>query len=169
MTDSPTSKERLARRVEMAQRLFELADGSNYGTLEELQAELLAWRDDILSGAAPSSETTAPSVLPRLHRLEDALTFYADPETYFAIGFMPDRPCGEFMDDFEETPELGWKPGKRARAALGPMPAEETSGALKSTETGFVRSQEPMAMLPNDYHPSPRCSCRECLRRYPNG
>lgn len=25
----------------------------------------------------------------------------------------------------------------------------------------------PMAMLPNDYHPGPRCSCRECLREYP--
>lgn len=24
-----------------------------------------------------------------------------------------------------------------------------------------------MAMLPNDYHPGPRCSCRECLRAYP--
>lgn len=25
-----------------------------------------------------------------------------------------------------------------------------------------------MAMLPNDYHPGPRCSCRECLSRYPD-
>lgn len=25
----------------------------------------------------------------------------------------------------------------------------------------------PMAMLPNDHHPGPRCSCRECLARYP--
>ena len=48
-----------------------------------------------------------------------ALRFYADPETYFAIGFLPDPPCGEFWDDFEEIDKvLGWKPGKRARAAL---------------------------------------------------
>ena len=26
-----------------------------------------------------------------------------------------------------------------------------------------------MAMLPNDYHPGPRCSCLECLIRYPAG
>jgi hypothetical protein len=25
-----------------------------------------------------------------------------------------------------------------------------------------------MAMLPNDHHPGPRCSCAECLRRYPD-
>jgi hypothetical protein len=46
-----------------------------------------------------------------------ALGFYADPGTYAAIGFLPDPPCGDFLDDFEDT-ELGRKPGKRARAAL---------------------------------------------------
>ena len=47
----------------------------------------------------------------------EALDFYADPETYFAIGFFPDRPCGPFIDDFDDT-ELGRKPGVRARRAL---------------------------------------------------
>lgn len=51
--------------------------------------------------------------------LRKALEFYADPETYFAIGFFPDRPCGEFVKDFDDQgPELGHKPGVRARAAL---------------------------------------------------
>ena len=45
----------------------------------------------------------------------EALAFYADQGTYFAIGFFPDPPCGEFMEDFDETPDLGQKPGKRAR------------------------------------------------------
>lgn len=49
--------------------------------------------------------------------LVEALEFYAAPETYFAIGFFADRPCGEFIHDFEET-ELEVKPGKRARTAL---------------------------------------------------
>ena len=53
----------------------------------------------------------------RLKRAEDALEFYADPGTYFAIGFFPDRPCGDFMEDFDET-EFGMKPGKMAREAL---------------------------------------------------
>jgi len=51
-------------------------------------------------------------------KLHQVLSFYADPGTYFAIAFVPDPPNGEFMDDFSET-DLGWKPGKRARIAMG--------------------------------------------------
>jgi hypothetical protein len=47
-------------------RLAELADGSNFGTLEELQEQLLAWSMDLRSGAQsildyspPADETTA--------------------------------------------------------------------------------------------------------------
>lgn len=54
----------------------------------------------------------------KIQELEEALAFYAAPMTYFAIGFFPDRPCGEFMDDFSET-ALGMKPGRTARVALG--------------------------------------------------
>lgn len=49
--------------------------------------------------------------------LREALEFYADPETYFAIGIFPDPPCGEFINDFSDT-ELGVKPGAKARAVL---------------------------------------------------
>jgi len=52
-------------------------------------------------------------------RLIETLLFYADPETYFAIGFFPDPPCGDFIRDFSETIALGRKPGKRAREVLG--------------------------------------------------
>jgi hypothetical protein len=56
-------------------------------------------------------------------RLVAALAFYASPDTYFAIGFFPDPPCGEFMDDFsehgyEDYPPEDVRPGKRARQAL---------------------------------------------------
>lgn len=56
--------------------------------------------------------------------LRKALAFYADPLTYFAIAFIPDRPAGDFMEDFEDTDAqniwepIGVKPGKRARQAL---------------------------------------------------
>jgi hypothetical protein len=51
--------------------------------------------------------------------LVECLEFYADPETYFAWAFLGDPPCGEWEDDFEDTgPQLGVKPGKRARAVL---------------------------------------------------
>jgi hypothetical protein len=62
----------------------------------------------------------------QIKRLIKALEFYADPKTYFAIGFFPDRPCGDFMEDFDET-EFGWKPGKRARAALEAVPPAKSS------------------------------------------
>lgn len=57
-----------------------------------------------------------------------ALGFYADHETYFAIGFLGDRPCGEFMDDFSTiqyiNPETGdvvesrYLPGEHARSTI---------------------------------------------------
>ena len=47
-------------------------------------------------------------------KLLKALQFYADPKTYFAIGFFPDKPCGPFLKDFDKT-HLGMKPGKLAR------------------------------------------------------
>jgi hypothetical protein len=60
--------------------------------------------------------------------LREALEFYADPDTYFAVGIFPDPPCGNFMDDFSDT-ELGRKPGKRARAVLAALLSDE--GARK--------------------------------------
>ena len=49
--------------------------------------------------------------------LTRALSFYADPFTYYAIGFFPDPPCGEFIRDGSDTLE-GYKPGKLAREEL---------------------------------------------------
>lgn len=54
--------------------------------------------------------------------LAETLAFYADPETYFAIAFVYDRPCGDFSDDESESDsELGIRHGKRARAALATL------------------------------------------------
>ena len=53
----------------------------------------------------------------KIDKLVNALLFYADPDTYFAIGFLPDPPCGDFMDDFEEIDGIV-RPGKRARMVL---------------------------------------------------
>jgi len=49
-----------------------------------------------------------------------ALCFYADPKTYFAIGFFADPPCGDMMKDFTET-EYGEKPGKLGRETLNKL------------------------------------------------
>lgn len=55
----------------------------------------------------------------RLLRAEEALEFYADPDTYFACAFFFDPPCGAFREDFSlvegDTVE---RPGKLAREVL---------------------------------------------------
>lgn len=64
-----------------------------------------------------------PLIVRELRKLRAALMFYADPETYHAIDFWTDPPCGEFDDDFSEAhghPNYDRAmPGKRARIALG--------------------------------------------------
>ena len=65
--------------------------------------------------------------------LVEALAFYADIETYFAIGFFPDPPCGEFMKDFEDT-EMGQKPGKRARKALKKYLSMRSNAGIQPSE-----------------------------------
>lgn len=58
----------------------------------------------------------------KIIKLSEALCFYADPDTYFAIGFLADKPCGEFIDDFSD--DHGFNdydrsmPGKLAREVL---------------------------------------------------
>ncbi len=61
---------------------------------------------------------------PLTKQMVEVLEFYANPETYFAMGFLPDPPCGEFVDDFSAVDELGMKPGKKARAILDKYKAQ---------------------------------------------
>jgi hypothetical protein len=49
-----------------------------------------------------------------VQNLLKALLFYADPDTYFAIGFLGDPPCGDFIDDWDDA----GKPGALARKVL---------------------------------------------------
>lgn len=58
-------------------------------------------------------------------KLVNALNFYGDPETWFAVLLFPDPPNGPIMEDFSKTPVYGVKPGKRARRVLGPAMARE--------------------------------------------
>lgn len=90
----------------------------------------------------------------QLEAAEKALAFYGDPETYFAIGFLPDRPCGEFEDDFEELDgALGhpgggsWvKPGKRARAYFkDAYPASDSGPSLREQYGTLERHLDELA------------------------
>lgn len=54
--------------------------------------------------------------------LAEALIFYADPESYFAVGFWFDRPCGDFAEDFDGNHNNSMfdrdMPGAKAREVL---------------------------------------------------
>jgi hypothetical protein len=64
-----------------------------------------------------------------IEEVVEALGFYANPESYHAISFLADPPCGAFMDDFSEDhghPNYERPmPGNRARRALTALGAWE--------------------------------------------
>lgn len=61
-------------------------------------------------------------LLKKIEKLTEALEFYADPDSYYAIGFSPYRCCGPFMKDFSDDHESYLyncpMPGKLARQVL---------------------------------------------------
>jgi hypothetical protein len=68
-----------------------------------------------------------------VERLREALAFYADPDSYFAISMFSDPPCGEFAEDYSEAEResdgcVKFYPGKRARDALASRPALHEGG-----------------------------------------
>mgnify|MGYP001563941885 FL=1 len=51
----------------------------------------------------------------------DALEMYAREDSYHAVAFLFDRPCGDFADDFSRVKDSDYNrpmPGKTARAAF---------------------------------------------------
>ncbi len=53
----------------------------------------------------------------QVEKLTEALAFYGDPDSYFAVAVRGDSPCGEFAYDLSEI-DGTWRPGKRARETL---------------------------------------------------
>lgn len=86
---------------------------------------------------------------------DEALEFYADPETYLAIGFFPDPPCGEFMDDWSDTgPEYGARPGKRARQALADHPGAPLLAVVEAAQEANTNPE-------GDYYLGLRCGIED--------
>ena len=111
------SEERLRgerdRSIRTASRLaMDVAERDSL--IEEYKAEIERLRIE--------RDTVSKPLHAEIERLKTALEFYADPETYAAIAFLPDPPCGDFCKDFSDDHghDLlpGFRPGKRARAAL---------------------------------------------------
>lgn len=78
---------------------------------------------ELLSGACSDCKLSGcqfDSLRSLLKEAMEALEFYGNPDTYFAIVFFPDPPCGEFMDDFaRDHANEDYRhpmPGKRARS-----------------------------------------------------
>lgn len=82
-----------------------------------------------LRRAKEATETKEAGTLAAALGLIEALEFYADPETYFAISAVGDPPCGDFLRDVAELSEEDqewwddYRPGggyygKKAREAL---------------------------------------------------
>jgi len=68
----------------------------------------------------------------QVRQLRETLALYADPESYHAIGFWFDPPCGRFAEDFSNDHGDAFydraMPGAAARAALqGHTTEEETT------------------------------------------
>lgn len=101
-------------------RCFSVAQHAFDPVMVESRILLIAERDAAIKAVgrlkdeAVLRDKELNDVKQELNDAAEVLYFYADPGTYFAIGFFPDRPCGDFMEDFSET-HLGMKPGKRAR------------------------------------------------------
>lgn len=74
----------------------------------------------------------------KLEIVLEALNFYADAKTYFAIGFIGGSPCGDFIHDFDHHPSMqGTHPGKRAREALAKI-VPLTDKVIDPVSGGFV-------------------------------
>ena len=82
----------------------------------------------------------------RVKSLLNALSFYADEDTYFAIGIFPDKPCGDFIKDFSKDTLGTMRPGKKARKTIEKIvtaynkDCAVTSSATFKSQSNFEQS-----------------------------
>lgn len=75
-------------------------------------------------GESPEPQLSRKQLERMLTQAVEALGFYGNPETYHAISFLCDRPCGVFDEDFgtqREHQHRGYQramPGRLARKTL---------------------------------------------------
>jgi len=97
--------------------------------MKEIKSRLARIRKELGEGKTPSTEDIQ-YLLDAGTKCIEALMFYGNPETYHAIGFLPDPPCGAFAEDVGDDhvhPNYPRPmPGKRARETLRKFVAEDT-------------------------------------------
>lgn len=142
MTDTPKTVKELEADNE---RLARLADSTIEANAAAHGAEC----------RADKAEADNARLEADLAAKDEALEFYADPETYLAIGFFPDPPCGEFMDDWSDTgPEYGARPGKRARQALADHPGAPLLAVVEAAQEANTNPE-------GDYYLGLRCGIED--------
>jgi hypothetical protein len=99
------------------------ADADGWGCLDDINHERLDEKDALIVALAK------------------VVAFYAEPETYNAIFIVPDRPAGEFADDFSE--DHGDPFYER------PMPGAKARAVLKE-HAEVLLSLLPIVLLPRD-------------------
>lgn len=89
---------------------------------QEMQIAAAVRREEELDASRREWMAKAETEHALADQLAEALSFYADPATYHAIGFWFDQPCGDFANDFDsEHGDFFYEremPGKTARTAL---------------------------------------------------
>ncbi len=91
-------------------------------TVPPLSFEAQSGDDAVEKAKALFAVDVEPEALPT-DELAKTLQFYADPESYFALFIMPDRPAGLFADDIGccigPHGDHDHRHGRAARKALG--------------------------------------------------
>lgn len=95
---------------------------------------------------AEKSDERINELLVRVQQLERGLSFYADPDTWFAVWVQGDRPCGQGADDISLIEEHNgfefdrFVPGRLAREILaGNVDAEPIDYYDRNTWTDEYR------------------------------
>lgn len=70
--------------------------------LQMIEGDLTDDQCERMCFIAPALARHVVEMAGEIERLKVALSFYADPEEYFAVGILGDRPCGAFADDYGE-------------------------------------------------------------------
>lgn len=122
--------------------------------------------------SAPESGVTDPAKLPPdiKHKLRLMITAFAAGDHSEAHHWLYAILCPGFncYDPHAAIEGRECKCGPHDINAGSQLPSvEQLEDMLDAVSKDKAAATPTMAMLPNDYHPGPRCSCRECLRGFP--
>lgn len=95
------------------------------GLLFKNEKEVLDQLKEAKDDLSRESVALIESLIEERENLLEVVSFYADPDTYFAIELLVDPPAGLFAKDFSDVTDLGYAYdremlGANARTAITP-------------------------------------------------